>query len=111
MMTFVAGASTLACGVIALFFLRFWTQTHDRLFAILALAFVVFGCNRAALTLLDEANADESRRTAVYLVRFLAFGLVALAVLDKNRPRPAERQPTPTAAPVTSGERSGAGQG
>jgi len=67
-----------------LFFLRFWRATSDRLFGILALAFLVFAVNRVILTALDD---DDEARTLVYLVRLLAFALIALAILDKNSPR------------------------
>ena len=81
-MDVVDGATAMACCAIALFFLRFWRQTHDRLFALFALAFAVFAANRIVLTALAE---DSESRTIVYVVRFLAFGLIAYAVIDKNR--------------------------
>ena len=83
MQDFLDGATALACCAIALFFVRFWRETRDRLFGILALAFVVFAINRAILSALAET--DEAR-TVVYFVRFLAFALIALAIIDKNRP-------------------------
>jgi hypothetical protein len=79
---FIAGASTLACLAIALFFFRFWRSSGDRLFAIFGLAFAVFAANRLVLTVLDET--DEGR-TYVYLVRLAAFLLIMAAILDKNR--------------------------
>ena len=84
MQDFLDGATALACCAIALFFLRFWRDTHDRLFGILALAFLVFAVNRVVLTALDD---DDEARTLVYLVRLLAFALIAIAIIDKNRPR------------------------
>ena len=80
---FLDGGSFVAALVIALFFFRFWRQTHDRLFGIFAVAFTVFGINRAILTSLDE-NADG--RVIVYMVRLLAFVLIIGAIVDKNRP-------------------------
>ena len=84
MQEFLDGATALACCAIALFFLRFWRETRDRLFGILALAFLVFAINRAVLTALDD---NEEARVLVYLVRLLAFALIAIAILDKSRPR------------------------
>jgi len=81
-MEFFDGATALACWAIGLFFTRFWLQSRDRLFASFAVAFFVFGANRVLLTVLDEQNEG---RTVVYLVRFLAFAVIALGVLDKNR--------------------------
>ena len=80
---FLAGASVLASAAIALFFLRFWRDTADRLFLIFAVAFAVFAVNRVLLSILDDRS---EARTAVYLARAIAFGLIALAVLDKNWP-------------------------
>jgi hypothetical protein len=80
---FLNGASFAACLVIALFFFRFWRQTRDRLFGIFALAFAVFGANRAVLSALDE---DADQRVIVYLIRLLAFLLILAAIIDKNRP-------------------------
>ncbi len=82
MIDFMAGANALACATIALFFLRFWRETSDRLFAIFALAFGVFAINRVALALLEDAH---EARTLVYLLRFLAFALIAYGILDKSR--------------------------
>jgi hypothetical protein len=86
---FLAGASTLAAAVIALFFVRFWRETGDRLFLIFAIAFAVFGLNHLLLSALgDESDA----RTVVYLARAVAFGLIVVAVVDKNWPRPRRRR-------------------
>jgi hypothetical protein len=79
---FIAGASTVASAVIALFFLRFWRTTGDRLFAIFSAAFAIFAVNRVLLTILDETN---EARTYVYLVRLAAFLLILIAIVDKNR--------------------------
>lgn len=82
MIEFIAGASTVASAVIALFFLRFWRDTGDRLFAIFSLAFAIFAVNRVVLTILDETN---EARTYVYLIRLAAFVLILVAIIDKNR--------------------------
>ena len=82
--SFLSGVTFLGSLVAALFFLRFWVQSRDRLFAMFALAFAVFGVNRLVLFVLDESN---EARVYVYLVRLLAFMLIAAAIIDKNRPR------------------------
>ena len=82
MIQFVAGASTVASAVIALFFLRFWRDTGDRLFAMFSVAFAVFAVNRIVLTILDETN---EAREYVYLIRLGAFLLILAAIADKNR--------------------------
>jgi hypothetical protein len=80
--TFLAGASTVAAAAIALFFLRFWHETHDRLFLLFSIAFAVFAANRVALALLDN---DSEGATLVYLARAGAFALIIAAIVDKNR--------------------------
>ena len=82
MASFVAGAICLAYVVAALFFLKFWKETRDRLFAIFAVAFAVLAANRALLVLLREMHEAHSW---LYLVRLLAFVLILAAILDKNR--------------------------
>ena len=79
---FISGASFLASLGIALFFLRFWRRSADRLFAIFALAFAVFAANRLILAVLDEGNENEAY---VYLFRLAAFVLILLAIVDRNR--------------------------
>lgn len=89
MIDFLNGASFVACLVIALCFLRYWKQTEDRLFGIFALAFCVFGVNRVLLSAVDE---DADGRLVVYLLRLVAFLLIIVAVLDKNRSSAASRR-------------------
>jgi Ca2+/Na+ antiporter len=78
---FLLGAIVLACGVAGLFFLRFWRKTHERLFIYFAIAFWTLGVNWMALAFI---NRDEVR-TALYVVRLLAFLLILYAILEKNR--------------------------
>lgn len=80
---FLSGASFVAAATIALFFLRFWRESDDRFFALFALAFAIFAANRIALTALED---ESEARTIVYLARAAAFGLIVLAIVDKNRP-------------------------
>lgn len=80
--SFLSGSIFVTSLVAALFFLRFWRQSGDRLFAIFAAAFTVFAANRLVLVGLDESN---EARTYVYLIRLLAFVLIAAAIIDKNR--------------------------
>jgi Family of unknown function (DUF5985) len=96
----LVGASVLAAGAIAVFFLRFWQQTRDRLFLIFALAFAVFAVNRVLLSALDDESEGQ---TIVYLARALTFALIALAIADKTWPQVTRRLRRPakarTAAP------------
>ena len=80
----LAGAVAMGFGVAGIFFLRFWRQTRDRLFALFALAFLVMAGNRVELTLsaLRGARGDH-----LYWIRLVAFALILVAILDKNRSR------------------------
>jgi hypothetical protein len=84
MVEFLSGVIFAGSLTAALFFLRFWRQTADRLFAIFAVAFALFAVSRLALVILDETN---EARAWVYLLRLATFVLIIAAVLDKNRPR------------------------
>jgi hypothetical protein len=76
------GALVMGAFVIGLFFLRYWRETRDRLFAMFALAFWALGVNWFGLALL--ATTQEAR-TAFYLLRLVAFALIIAAIVDKNR--------------------------
>ncbi len=79
---FLEGAVWATGLAIALFFIRFWNRTHDRLFLLFAIAFGLLACNRLALTLIPLA--DETR-THLYWVRLIAYVLIIVAIIDKNR--------------------------
>lgn len=81
---FLQGATAMACGVVGVFFLRFWRETHDRLFVIFAVAFWLMGVNRIGLALLYEVSEHH---TLMYLIRLFAFILILVAIVDKNRKR------------------------
>ena len=80
---FIMGASAMAFCIAGLFFLRFWTKTRDRLFAIFAVAFWLLGLIRVGLVY--SHDSDESHY--LYWIRLLAYCLILLAIVDKNRPR------------------------
>ena len=79
---FLNGGSTMCFLVIATFFARFWRDTRDRLFAFFAVACAFMALNRALIILYPVERDDQPY---VYLVRLLAFVLIAYAVIDKNR--------------------------
>lgn len=83
----MVGAIAMGFAIAALFFLRFWRITGDRLFAWFALSFFVLTLNRIALGL---AMHWDDRGDYYYWVRFIAFAIILLAILDKNRGRSAE---------------------
>lgn len=76
------GAIAMASAVAALFFLRFWRDTGDRLFVIFAAAFLLLAATRIGLVL---AHGREEPETYWYWVRLVAFLLILAAIIDKNR--------------------------
>jgi hypothetical protein len=82
MREFMLGATAALCVVAALFFLRFWRQTRDRLFAYFSVAFGLLAGNWTALALIP---AEHESRTLAYVVRLVAFALILVGVVDKNR--------------------------
>jgi len=82
LMPLLNGAIMMAFLTSALFFLRFWTQSRDRLFGFFALAFTLMGLNSGGLSLLA---ADDERRYYLYMVRLFSFLLILYAIWDKNR--------------------------
>lgn len=78
----VSGALVAGYLVAALFFLRFWSQSRDRLFALFAAAFGVLAIQRLALAVSGAPIEDQ---TWFYVLRLLAFGVIAFAIIDKNR--------------------------
>lgn len=82
MLDFVSGLITMGFFVAGLFFFKFWRDTEDQLFAFFALAFWVLATNQA-LTAFSLIPLEE--RTWLYLLRLVAFSLILLAILLKNR--------------------------
>lgn len=81
MIDYLAGAVTLGFAVAALFFLRFWRKTADRLFFAFAMAFVLLALNQA---LAQWLGAGHERIGYTYLLRILGFVLILAAIIDKN---------------------------
>jgi len=81
---FLAGAVVYCFFVCALLFLRSWRRTHDGLLFVFALAFGLLGTGQALLAL---ANLPTEERYSIFLLRLAAFGLILLAILQKNRRR------------------------
>jgi hypothetical protein len=85
MVDFLNGANMVACAVASLFFVRFWRQTADPLFASFALAFGLFALHWAALAVTPR---EYEFRPLIYLLRLVAFALIIGAIVVKNRGKP-----------------------
>lgn len=89
---FAEGMLAASYLVAALFFLRFWRESGDRLFAFFAASFALLMVQRTMLALVQGTSDHTSW---IYLIRLLAYVLILLAIYDKNRAKP------------TSGDRAG----
>jgi hypothetical protein len=79
---FIWGALVMANATAALFFLRFFRDTGDRLFAFFGGGFCALALNYAVLALVQPSREE---RHFVYLIRLAAFGLILFGVIEKNR--------------------------
>lgn len=77
----LSGAIFVAAVVIALFFLRFWRQSRDRLFIYFGLAFLLEAIHR----LLQAWPSDNADAPLYYLLRLAEYLLILIAVVQKNR--------------------------
>jgi hypothetical protein len=82
LVVFLRGATSMGCALAALYFLRFWRQSLDRLFLLFALAFFIFAFDYALLGLVSFAT---EWRVYVFGIRLLAFLLILAAIVEKNR--------------------------
>lgn len=77
------GAIAFASFVAGLFFFRFWHSSRDTFFLFFALSFWIEGVNRVALAVSVASELEP----VFYLVRVVAYGLIVVAILQKNRKR------------------------
>jgi hypothetical protein len=82
MTQFLYGASAMGLAAASLFFLRFYRRSADRLFLLFAGAFAMLAVNRVALAMLEAPN---EARPIFYVIRLLAFVVILVAIVDKNR--------------------------
>jgi hypothetical protein len=79
----LAGAVAMASFVAMLFFLKYWQRTRDSFFLFFALAFGIDSLSRFVLGI---ASISDETEPLYYLPRFVAFALIILAIVLKNRP-------------------------
>lgn len=78
----LSGMLIAAYAVIALFFLRFWRASRDRLFLMFAAAFAILVIQRAAIAATQDLMESQA---PLYILRFIAFVVIIVAIVDKNR--------------------------
>lgn len=82
----LTGAIVMCALVVALFFLRFWRSTRDRFFLYFAIAFSIEGVSRILFGS-SAGPVDTLQHHIFYLLRLVAYGLILLAIWEKNRPQ------------------------
>jgi hypothetical protein len=82
MEVFLSGAVAMASLVAALYFARFFRETRDRLFLFFGLAFLILSFQRVLVALLHRPAEEQP---LLYGFRLLAFILILIAIIDKNR--------------------------
>lgn len=90
---FLTGMTVMACAVAALFFLRFWRRSRDRLLLIFAIAFLLMGITRVVLMPMGKQGAYN---VYAYSFRLATYVLILAAIADKNRPKPTDNSPRVT---------------
>jgi hypothetical protein len=84
MSDFIQGALMMSNAIVALFFLRFWRKTRDRLLGVFSLSFSLMALVRLVHVL---ARVQSEHVHYVYLIRLFAYALIVYAIVDKNRAR------------------------
>jgi hypothetical protein len=78
------GAIAVGSFIAGLFFLRYWWSTRDRFFLFFALSFWIEAVNRIEMAVAHSWSENAPLR---YVARVVAYGLILIAIWDKNRPR------------------------
>lgn len=81
---FLSGVATAGALGVGLFFLRLWRETRDRFFVLFGVAFWALALNWFVLVLVAPAS---EHRHYFYVLRLVAFLLIIVAIVDKNRSR------------------------
>lgn len=81
-LAFLHGLVAMGLAVSALFFVKYWRQTRDRLFVYFAAAFGLMAIERAAVVF---SQLRLENVAWLYVMRLVAFVLIAWAIIDKNR--------------------------
>jgi hypothetical protein len=82
MIDLLSGVLIAEYATIALFFMRFWSKSRDRLFVMFAAAFFVLAAQRLAIALTQEILEQQA---PLYMLRLAAFIVIIVAIVDKNR--------------------------
>ena len=79
---FLLGVIVTASLAASAFFLKFWRQTHDKLFLGFSAAFAIEGINRLAFLFLDHPSEGNP---LIHTIRLFSYLLILAAIVNKNR--------------------------
>ena len=82
MIDVVSGIIFALDAVVAMFFLKYWAASRDRLFLMFASAFAILGVQRILLAATRQIFEDQA---LFYTMRLAAFLIIIVAIVDKNR--------------------------
>jgi uncharacterized membrane protein len=82
-MALANGAVIMGNVIAALFFVKFWRRTGDRLFLAFAAAFLLMGLVPLLTNLMQIPREEQS---PFYLIRLAAFLIIICAIAAKSRP-------------------------
>ncbi len=82
---FLLGVIVTSSLVAAGFFFKFWRRTADPLFFAFSAAFLIEGLNRLSFLFVDSSSEGSPM---IYMVRLLAFLIIVMAIVAKNRSAP-----------------------
>jgi hypothetical protein len=80
--TFMYGGLTMLSFIAAVIFARFWRSTAERLFLYFAISFSILAGDWMALALMP---ASAWPRHYLFVIRLVAFALLIVGIVDKNR--------------------------
>lgn len=79
---FLSGAVTMGFATASILFYSYWRRTREPLFLTFAASFTLLAMNYAWLAL---TNIPVEERSALYIVRLIAFSLIIVAIVQGNR--------------------------
>jgi len=79
---FLLGTIAMGDLIAALFFLKYWKITQDRLFLFFALSFAL---NVVCRVLLIHTPINSESEPLVYSLRVLSYAAILVGILNKNR--------------------------
>ncbi len=86
---FLSGIFMATFAVAGIFFFKFWKASQDRFFLLFGIACWLIACERVALLQLRDGVSltmpESESASLVYLIRLVAFMIILVAIIIKNK--------------------------